>query len=99
MILSDEPGHYVAGSHGIRTENLLVVEPAPAPADGTRKLLRFGTLTLAPIDRRLIVPELLSTEEREWLDLYHARVLGEIAPLVDKPTGQWLAQACAPLVA
>ena len=55
MILSNEPGHYVAGSHGIRTENLLVVEERATPAGGLRKLLGFGTLTLAPIDRRMIV--------------------------------------------
>ncbi|WP_191058658.1 aminopeptidase P family protein [Geminicoccus harenae] len=97
MILSDEPGHYVAGSHGIRTENLLVVEPAPTPEGGERKLLRFATLTLAPIDRRLIVPELLNGEEREWLDRYHARVLAEIGPLVDERTRTWLAEACQPL--
>jgi Xaa-Pro aminopeptidase len=97
MILSNEPGQYVAGSHGIRTENLLVVEPAETPPGGERRLLRFGTLTLVPIDRRMIVAELLTAEERGWLDAYHARVLAEIGPLVGGPTRAWLEQACAPL--
>jgi Xaa-Pro aminopeptidase len=97
MILSNEPGQYVAGSHGIRTENLLVVEPADTPPGGERKLLRFGTLTLVPIDRGMIVADLLTAEERSWLDRYHARVLAEVGPLADEPTRAWLERVCAPL--
>ncbi|WP_027133991.1 aminopeptidase P family protein [Geminicoccus roseus] len=97
MILSNEPGQYVAGSHGIRTENLLVVEQAETPPGGERKLLRFGTLTLVPIDRAMVVADLLTAAERAWLDRYHTRVLAEIGPLVDPATQNWLERACAPL--
>ena len=97
MILSNEPGHYVPGSHGIRTENLLVVEERGAPTEGRREMLGFGTLTLVPIDRRMIVMAMMSPEERVWLDGYHARVLAEIGPLVDPSTREWLEQACATL--
>ena len=97
MILSDEPGYYAPGRYGIRIENLLVVEPAPAPEGGERRLLRFGTLTLCPIDRTMIELDLLTEDERRWLDAYHDRVLDEIAPLVDLPVRTWLQEACAPL--
>ncbi|HEX2527048.1 MAG TPA: aminopeptidase P family protein [Geminicoccus sp.] len=97
MILSNEPGQYVPGSHGIRTENLLVVQEAPTPPGGERKLLRFGTLTLVPIDRTMIVAAMLSADERAWLDAYHARVLAEVGPLVDERTLAWLQRACAPI--
>jgi Xaa-Pro aminopeptidase len=99
MILSNEPGQYVAGSHGIRTENLLVVEQAETPPGGERRLLRFGTLTLVPIDRRMIVADLLDAAERAWLDRYHARVLAEVGPLVDGATRAWLEESCALLQA
>jgi Xaa-Pro aminopeptidase len=60
-------------------------------------MMGFETLTLVPIDRALIDPALLDPAERAWLDAYHARVLAEIAPLVDAETAAWLAGACAPL--
>ena len=63
MILSDEPGYYKAGAYGIRTENLLAVVPRGTPEGGERELLGFENLTRAPIDRRLIIPELLDAEE------------------------------------
>jgi len=97
MIVSNEPGYYKAGAFGIRIENLVVVrEPEAVPA-GERPMLRFETLTLAPIDRQLIAPDLLAGPERAWLDAYHARVLAEISPLVDAPTRAWLERATAPL--
>ena len=96
MILSDEPGYYLPGAYGIRLENLLMVQPAEVP--GARKpFLQFETLTLAPFDRRLIEPAMLTGEERGWLDAYHARVLREVGPLLDGPARDWLAAACAPL--
>ena len=64
---------------------------------GERPMLGFETLTLAPIDRRLIVVDMLSGEERAQMDAYHARVLREIGPLVDGDVARWLAEACAPL--
>ena len=96
MILSNEPGYYKPDGYGIRIENLVVVEERDKPENGDRELLGFRTLTLCPIDRRLIVPELLTAEERSWLDAYHARALDELLPLVGD-AGGWLERACAPL--
>jgi Xaa-Pro aminopeptidase len=96
MIVSDEPGYYKTGAYGIRIENLVVVTPAPLP-QAERELLGFETLTLAPIDRALVEPSLLSHEEIAWLDAYHARVRHEIGPLVDSDTRTWLEAATAPL--
>ncbi len=98
MILSDEPGCYVAGAYGIRMENLLLVQPADRPA-ATKPFLCFETLTLAPFDRRLIEPALLDKGEGAWVDAYHARVLREIGPALDAEPRAWLAQACAPIAA
>jgi Xaa-Pro aminopeptidase len=97
MILSNEPGYYKTGAYGIRIENLVLVTGA-APVPGAEKPLNaFETLTLAPIDRRLIAPELLTDEEANWLDDYHARVAQTLAPHVDAGTGAWLAAATRPL--
>jgi Xaa-Pro aminopeptidase len=96
MILSNEPGYYKAGAYGIRIENLVAVEQRPRPEGGERDLLGFRTLTLCPIDRRLIEPTLLTPEERAWLDAYHARVADELRPLVGDGAA-WLEAACAPL--
>jgi Xaa-Pro aminopeptidase len=96
MILSDEPGYYKQGAYGIRIENLVVVEPRSRPEGGERDLLGFRTLSLCPIDRRLIEPALLTPEERGWLDAYHARVREELLPLVDDAAA-WLEAATAPL--
>ena len=96
MIVSDEPGYYAPGSHGIRIENLLLAEAADFP-HATRPFLGFETLTLAPIDRRLILADRLERDERRWLDAYHARVLAEIGPHVGAEASAWLAEACAPL--
>jgi Xaa-Pro aminopeptidase len=97
MILSNEPGYYKAGAYGIRIENLvLVVATAPVPG-GEKPLNAFETLTLAPIDRRLIVPELLTPEETAWLDRYHARVVEALSPLLDADSRAWLTAAARPL--
>ncbi len=97
MIVSNEPGYYREGHYGIRIENLVLVKPAAVPPDGERPMLRFETLTRAPIDRRLIEPDLLSADERRWLDEYHARVVEDVGPKLDKRTRAWLEAACAPL--
>ena len=68
----------------------------PKPEGGDRDLLGFRTLTLCPIDRRLIDADLLTPEERAWLDAYHARVAEELIPLVGD-AASWLRAACAPL--
>ncbi len=97
MIVSNEPGYYKEGAYGIRIENLqFVTEAAPIPG-GERAMHGFETLTLAPLDRRLIVAGMLSAEERSQLDAYHARTLAAIGPLVPEDVRQWLVGACAPL--
>lgn len=98
MILSNEPGYYREGAFGIRIENLIVVQDAPAlKGADQREMLAFETLAYVPIDRRLIVTEMLSTDEREWLDSYHAKALYMLGPLVDTEVHDWLVCACAPL--
>jgi Xaa-Pro aminopeptidase len=96
MILSNEPGYYRGGAFGIRIENLIVVQTA-APLGETRQWLDFETITLCPIDTRLILRDLLTSDEVAWLNAYHARVWSEIGPLVSGETQVWLQQACAPL--
>lgn len=96
MILSNEPGYYRAGGWGIRIENLIVVREAAA-LGYNRRMLDFETITLCPIDTRLILPLMLSAEETGWLNAYHARVLDEIGPLVSARARAWLVKACAPL--
>ncbi|MBI3703419.1 MAG: aminopeptidase P family protein [Rhizobiales bacterium] len=97
MILSNEPGYYKTGSYGIRIENLLLVIAAPAPPGAEKPLHAFETLTLAPIDRRLIDTRLLTAAERAWVDGYHGRVAERIGPLLDAPTKAWLDAATRPL--
>jgi len=90
MILSNEPGYYRTGAYGIRIENLVLVAEAAAVAGAEKPLNAFETLTLAPIDARLIEPKLLTGEEIAWLAAYHARVREALTPLVDAPTRDWL---------
>jgi Xaa-Pro aminopeptidase len=97
MILSNEPGYYREGAYGIRIENLVLVCEAQVPAGGETPMHRFETLTLAPIDRRLIVPSLMTAAEIAWLDGYHARVCGALAGLLDSDTRAWLIAATRPL--
>ncbi|RMH44361.1 MAG: aminopeptidase P family protein [Alphaproteobacteria bacterium] len=95
MILSNEPGCYREGEWGIRIENLVVVEPARDT--GARQMLGFRTLTLAPIDRRLVVLDLLSEAERAWLDAYHATVRDTLWPRVGRDARKWLREVTRPL--
>jgi Xaa-Pro aminopeptidase len=95
MILSNEPGYYKEGQYGIRIENLILVREPEAIAGGERPMMSFETLTLAPIDRRLIEPALLSPEERDWLNAYHTRVEREIGAFLEGEELAWLKQACA----
>jgi Xaa-Pro aminopeptidase len=96
MILSNEPGYYKTGEYGIRIENLVLV--VPVQIEGAEKeMLGFETLTFAPIDRRLIVREMLGAEELAWLNAYHAQVVEKLGPTLDGEERAWLEQACAPL--
>jgi Xaa-Pro aminopeptidase len=97
MILSNEPGYYKTDAYGIRIENLeLVIGTDIAGAE--KPVNAFETLTLAPIDRRLIDVQMLSPAERKWLNDYHARVNGAVRPhLNDDATRLWLDEATAAL--
>jgi Xaa-Pro aminopeptidase len=96
MILSNEPGYYKTDAYGIRIENLeLVVGTAIAGAE--KPMNAFETLTLAPIDRRLVDLNMLSGDELSWLNDYHARVRHAVRPHVDEATKVWLDAATAPL--
>jgi Xaa-Pro aminopeptidase len=97
MILSNEPGYYKTGAYGIRIENLVLVTSAPEPAGGEKPLNAFETLTLAPIDRRLVDSRLLTAKERNWIDSYHAHVREVLSPLLDEKTRAWLDAAARPL--
>ncbi|MGD9295664.1 MAG: aminopeptidase P family protein [Roseobacter sp.] len=99
MILSNEPGYYREGAFGIRIENLIVVVEAPALAGGDeeRKMLEWRTLTFAPIDRRLVIKQMLSADELDWLDAYHAEVAEKIGPRLSSSAQNWLMAATAPL--
>ncbi len=97
MIVSNEPGYYKEGAYGIRIETLQFVTAATMIDGGERPMLGFETLTLAPIDRRLVAKAILSPEEIAQLDAYHARVLAVIGLLVPADVGAWLEKACAPI--
>jgi Xaa-Pro aminopeptidase len=97
MILSNEPGYYKTAAYGIRTENLVLVIAEPTPAGGEKPLNAFETLSLAPIDRRLIDTKMLTAKERAWLDSYHGRVMETIGPLVEGRVRTWLEKATRPL--
>lgn len=90
MILSNEPGYYKEGAYGIRTENLVLVVESPV---GDGKFLEFETLTLTPIDLRLVDGKLLSKAERNWLNAYHKRVWKEIGPALKGEVKAWLKDA------
>ncbi|WP_375638328.1 aminopeptidase P family protein [Bartonella sp. AA16NXGY] len=97
MILSNEPGYYREGAFGIRLENLMIVQPAQKIDGGDIEMLSFETLTHCPIDRRLILPELLTQEERQWLNDYHARVYQMNAPYLNEEDKKWAKEATMPL--
>ena len=97
MIISNEPGYYKAGSYGIRIENLLLVTEPAKVAGGEREVMGFETLTLAPIDRRLVLRELLSGPELCWLDAYHVRVREIVGPELGPADRAWVEGATAPI--
>jgi Xaa-Pro aminopeptidase len=98
MICSNEPGYYKEGAYGIRIENLVAVTEAEAVGDGgERPMLGFDTLTLAPIDRRLVDTAMLTPDERAWLDAYHAQVRETLAGQMDDAERAWLEAATAPV--
>jgi Xaa-Pro aminopeptidase len=96
MILSNEPGYYKTGAYGIRIENLVLVVEKTVPG-AEKEMLGFDTLTHAPIERRLIVKDMLSPAEIDWLNAYHADVLAKIGPSLIGEDRAWLEAACAPI--
>jgi Xaa-Pro aminopeptidase len=95
MILTDEPGIYKAGRHGIRIENTLLIVPAQETEFG--KFYKFEPLTLCPIDKKAIVTEMLSDEELTWLNEYHQMVYNRLYPLLNKDEQTWLKEATNPI--
>ena len=89
MILSNEPGYYLEGKYGIRIENLVVVVKIGATEKG-KDMLGFETLTLAPIDTRLVEVKLMTADERNWLNDYHRRVYKALSPAMDASERHWL---------
>jgi len=97
MLLSIEPGHYEAGKFGIRTENLaLVVDDKKLGSDG-QPWYRFETVTLCPIDRKLVDRKLLRPEQRQWLNAYHRSVYRELSRHLDPEHRAWLKKATRPI--
>lgn len=96
MVTSNEPGVYKAGSHGIRTENLVLTAPAGEGMFG--KYLKFETLTLCPICRKGIIKELLTAEEIGWLNDYHRTVYEKLSPDLNNDEREWLKEACKAVI-
>lgn len=92
MVLSNEPGYYKAGSYGIRIENLVEVVARGVMENGT-PMLGFETLTLVPIDVRLVNVMLLNAAERNWLNQYHQHVYKAHAESLDAAARSWLLHA------
>ena len=95
MTVTNEPGIYLEGKFGVRIENTLLIVPAETTAFGD--FLKFETLTLAPIDIAPIVLEMLSAEEREWLNSYHRRVYESLSPHLTEGEKEWLRVATLPI--
>lgn len=90
MIVTNEPGIYIASSHGIRIENELIVKLWKETEHG--KFMQFETLTYAPIDRDAILASLLSEEQKTWLNHYHQEVFEKISPFLEQEEKLWLAE-------
>lgn len=97
MICSNEPGYYKTGEYGIRIENLVVVRPPEASPGGEKKMLSFETITMAPLDLNLVEVSMLTAEERDWLNAYHAQVRAAVAPGLNSEDRAWLEQATRPI--
>ena len=94
--ITDEPGIYIPGAFGVRIENLLLATEGPETPFG--KFLRFDNLTLCPYDLKPVDFDLLTPQERQWLNLYHAHVREILMPLLHHETErQWLDQATRPI--
>lgn len=97
MIVSNEPGFHKEGGFGIRTESLILSYDTGSVCSDGRKMLAFETITLVPIDLRLIELPLLTTEERAWLNAYHDRVYSSLISFLTPDEQGWLKTATAPI--
>ena len=95
MTLTDEPGIYKAGRHGIRIENTLVIVPAQESEFGT--FYKFEPLTLCPIDKEAILVDMLNDEELNWFNEYHQMVYNRLKPFLNEQEQAWLEEATSPL--
>ena len=95
MTVTDEPGLYLEGQFGVRIENTLLIVPAATTPFG--EFLGFETLTLAPIDTTPVLPDMLTAEERQWLNSYHRRVRETLSPYLSAAEAAWLKAAAHPL--
>lgn len=105
-IVSNEPGYYQVGEFGIRIENLLEVTPvgeeepnAGSPKTGKKTFVTFKKLTMIPIQKDLILVDLMTNTEMDWLDDYHQTVWENVGPLLEDGTlaKEWLMEACSPI--
>lgn len=97
MILSNEPAYYKEGEYGIRIENLVLVIKDTIRSTAESPFYSFETLTLCPIDLRLVKRELLTAEEIRWLNSYHRRVRKELTPRLDRAEAAWLKNVTRPI--
>lgn len=100
MLCSNEPGLYRAGQYGVRTENLVLVQSAPLQDQDSSDFgdfLQFETLTLCPIDHRLIDVSLMTREELDWINGYHLRVREALSEHLAREDQEWLAAATRPI--
>ena len=88
MVLTDEPGIYIEGSHGIRIENEMITHKAEKNEFG--QFMNFETITFVPIDLDGIAPDEMTKFEREWLNNYHAQVYEKIGPHLNEEEREWL---------
>ena len=95
MITSNEPGVYLEGEYGIRTENMILCKKALKNDIG--QFMNFETLTLVPYDRDAILAELLSDREKEILNAYHSRVYEKISPFLETDERKWLKISTEPI--
>lgn len=95
MTVTDEPGIYLPGLFGVRTENTLLIAPWKETQFG--RFLQFEPLTLCPIDTEPIILDMFAAEERDWLNAYHKTVYDRLSPHLDGEDLAWLAAACAPV--
>lgn len=95
MLTSNEPGFYLEGKYGIRTENLMLCRKAEKNEYG--QFMEFETVTLCPIDRDAILPELMTKAELDWLNSYHKRVYDTLSPYLSTEEAAWLKEVTGPL--